>query len=118
MSDTFDDLPIIHTPELEKLAESFKGGFNYRIIKKDYPPAKKGGETASTYAIHEVWYDEEGNPTSYTENPVYPQGECWSDDEDQDETGLESLRYDLELYTDALEKPILKHSDFPLEEEK
>ena len=52
------------------------------------------------YAIHEVYYDEEGEPWTCSEEPVCPKGKM-----------LEALREELEHYQRALEWPVLEYTD-------
>ena len=52
------------------------------------------------YAIHEVFYDEDGEPWTCTEDPVCPQGGT-----------LEALREELEHYKRAPEWPVLEYED-------
>jgi hypothetical protein len=61
--------------------------WNYRVILQD-----------DYYSIHEVYYDDDGNIESWTEQPVGIGGET-----------LEELKGDLEYYKHALEKPVLKY---------
>lgn len=74
--------------------------WNYRIMVRI---DKQTGE--KIYAIHEVYYDQEGNPESCTENPVSPMGET-----------ADELRDDLIHYNQALAKPVLRHEDLKPEE--
>ncbi len=53
------------------------------------------------FAIHEVYYDDSGEPYLVTEDPCYPQGET-----------LEELEKDFVLYQKALEEPVLNYEDF------
>ena len=52
------------------------------------------------YAIHEVHYDD-GKPVMYTEDPVPVASE-----------NIEGMRWQLEMMTKALDRPILKEADF------
>ena len=52
------------------------------------------------YAIHEVFYDEEGEPWTCTEDPVCPEGDT-----------LEALREELGRYQRARESPVLEYTD-------
>jgi hypothetical protein len=52
------------------------------------------------YAIHEVFYDEEGEPWTCSEDPVCPEGDT-----------LEALREELGHYQRALEWPVLEYED-------
>lgn len=65
--------------------------WNYRIMTLD-----KG----ATWGIHEVYYDEDGKPNGYTENPQEPYGET-----------LDELKNDLLYMLRAFEKPILTPED-------
>jgi hypothetical protein len=60
--------------------------WNYRVI-----------ENEEMFQIHEVYYNEAGEITAISENPVAPAGES-----------LEELAKDLEHYAEALKKPVLK----------
>lgn len=66
--------------------------WNYRVLRKGYIGLEY------TYAIHEVYYDENGKPVMCTENPVCPMGE----------NPIE-LKEDLDRYRQALGKPILDY---------
>ena len=74
-------------------------------------PGRLGGITLSTwkyrvilkhgrYAIHEVFYDAEGEPWTCSVDPVYPEGDT-----------LAALREELEHYQCALEWPVLEYTD-------
>jgi hypothetical protein len=52
------------------------------------------------YAIHEVYYDEEGEPWTCTQDPVCPEGDM-----------LDALRQRMEYYQRALELPVLEVAD-------
>jgi hypothetical protein len=54
----------------------------------------------SRYAIHEVFYDEEGEPWTCSEDPVCPQGDT-----------PEALREELAYYQRAFEWPALEYAD-------
>ena len=68
--------------------------WNYRVIRRKL-------EDEDIYAIHAVYYDKKGKPDSVSRNPDWPLGET-----------LEELREDLELYSQALGRPILDYEDF------
>lgn len=70
--------------------------WNHRVIEV----VDANGE--KHYGIHEVYYDNDGNPRAYTENAV---GVTWSE-------GDSPLQV-LEWMTNCLSKPFLKKSDFP-----
>lgn len=61
--------------------------------------------------IYEVYYDENGIPNAYTENPVSAGGY------DIKLNGVDDVRKTLELMLKALDKPILWYNDgkFPQE---
>jgi hypothetical protein len=52
------------------------------------------------YSIHEVYYDDEAEPWTCTEDPVYPEGDT-----------LEALCEEMEHYQHALELPVLEYAD-------
>lgn len=72
--------------------------WNYRIVKTTF-------EQGDRYAIHEVYYDESGNPTSRTVEPCCPIGDT-----------LEELRAEMERYLQAMNKPILTGNDHSIEQ--
>jgi hypothetical protein len=53
------------------------------------------------YGIHEVYFNDAGTLSSYTEDPVSPTGET-----------LEELLEDLERFRAALKEPVLTEADF------
>lgn len=63
--------------------------WNYRVMRN-----------GDLFAIHEVYYDENGKVEGYTQNPVCPSGES-----------LEELKGDIEYYLEALNKPVLEYKD-------
>ncbi len=63
--------------------------WNYRIVFKD-----------DGYAIHEVYYDSEGEPTACTVQAVSPFGET-----------VMELRQDARAYMTALGRPVLKYDE-------
>ncbi len=67
--------------------------WNYRILSTE----DAGGNAA--YQINEVYYDEHGRIQSWTNEPVSPFGERWSE-----------LRADVQHYLSAFRKPVLKES--------
>jgi YD repeat-containing protein len=69
--------------------------WNHRVVS--YTDA----EGTTHFGIHEVYYDESGRPTMYTESAMSPYGES-----------LEELRIDLERMRAALEEPVLTDDDF------
>lgn len=74
------------------------GYWNYRIIREDFAEA---GEETSEYSIHEVYYDDGGNPVSVTVNRVSPSGES-----------MDELRASFELYKQAFDREPLPMSMF------
>ena len=71
------------------LGDAALSTWKYRVILKD-----------GKYAIHEVFYGEEGAPWTCTEEPVCPEGDT-----------LEALREELEHYQRALELPVLEYAN-------
>ena len=77
--------------------------WNYRIIKSEYSLKEiKGTE----FAIHEVYYDKDYNPTSWTEKPSYLCSET-----------KEDLLGDLILIRQAFKRPVLVEKEGKLYEE-
>ena len=77
--------------------------WNYRLMKISY--RLPDGKREDRFAIHEVYYDDDGTPESYTENPVAPQG-----------VDLEEFRRDFENFSKtALAEPsdVLTPESFP-----
>lgn len=72
--------------------------WNYRIVKTAF-------EQGDRYAIHEVYYDANGNPTSHTVEPACPLGDT-----------LEELRAEMERYLKAMDRPIIIGSDHSIEQ--
>ena len=64
--------------------------WNYRVVEND-----------GVFAIHEAYYDDEGKVITITVEPVAPLGES-----------LTELQTDLEYYSRALARPVLRHEDF------
>ena len=64
--------------------------WNYRALKRTI-----NGETV--YAIHEVYYDDEGKPNGWTAEPSWPQGET-----------AEELAADFDAYQMARRRPMLE----------
>lgn len=54
------------------------------------------------FGIHEVYYDEQGRPNMYAENPV----RCFS------EESVESLSREIDRFKAALQQPVLVPEDF------
>lgn len=63
--------------------------WNYRVV-----------EHAGEFAIHEVFYDDTGKVTGWTETPVYPRAES-----------VEDLAQELARYAEALKKPVISDKD-------
>ena len=69
--------------------------WNYRILEH------KDLDGSSWFAIHEVYYDDKGNPVACTEGPCSAHGE-----------DTETLTTDMSYMMEALKKPALLYSDF------
>jgi hypothetical protein len=74
--------------------------WNYRVVRKAYPPGKDG-TIEYVLGIHEVYYDDNGEPEMVTEDRMDPHGET-----------LEELRDDIEHMRLALDKPVLDYETF------
>lgn len=70
--------------------------WNYRVLVRECPETEE-----EVYAVHEVYYDDSGIPGSCTVNPVAPIGES-----------LDELKTVLQMYSTALEKPLMRYEDF------
>ena len=68
--------------------------WNYRVVKSVI-----NGE--ESYAIHEAYYNEDGEPKSITVDSIAAYGDS-----------AEELKLDLERMLEALSKPILNEIDF------
>lgn len=68
--------------------------WNYRVVRKVY------NDETILWGIHEVFYDDEGNPKAVTVDAIAPESES--------EEGIKTV---LEWMLAALEKPILEYSD-------
>lgn len=77
--------------------------WNYRVIEF-VTPSSEGAPEERWRAIHEVHYDENGRPSSYTESPARV---AW-DVDDGDSAPL----FILERMKRALAKPVLLERDF------
>ena len=62
-------------------------GWNYRVMQK-----------GDQFAIHEVFYREDGSIQGFSESPVFPRAES-----------VEQLAEELKRYALAIEEPVLPH---------
>jgi len=74
--------------------EEVDATWNYRLIKRNVT------EDKNNLTMHEVYY-RKGKPSTYTEKPVSPFGES-----------ITEIKEDLEKMLLAINKPILKDTDF------
>ena len=72
--------------------------WNHRVVK--YETRNLFGDPDVGYAIHEVFYDNNGNVQGMTSNPV----KAWGDTKDE-------LRLELLRMIEVLEKPDLDYDD-------
>lgn len=72
--------------------------WNYRILRHEYK--HKNGDIEEYLKIHEVYYDENGNPKMCTVEGMSPGGE-----------DLSELKSDLDKMIRALSLPILDYSE-------
>lgn len=63
--------------------------WNYRVLVKE-----------GQYNIHEVYYDDDGNPEAFTEDSVGPSG-----------GSLEELKEDVRYFSEALSLPVLDYNE-------
>ena len=81
--------------------------WNYRVVY--HPPSKyKVGETEfdreEYLAIHEVYYDKDGNPDSITRDEIITG--------DEGKESLKSIKWVLKQMLKSIDKPILNDKDF------
>lgn len=74
-------------------------GWNYRVMRHTW----KAWPDVEIFQIHEVYYDEDGSPGTWTLNSKAPRG-----------TSLDELREDFRLMTQAFERPVL---DYPVHDD-
>ena len=74
--------------------------WNYRMIEH------KNLDGSSWFAIHEVYYDDNGNPKYCSEGPCSAHGE-----------DIETLTTDMSYMMQALKKPTLRYNDFSKKEQ-
>jgi len=71
--------------------------WNYRVMRCAYPPSPGcPGETIHRFAVHEVYYDDDGAIRAWTKESIEPYGET-----------LEELVDDHKRVALAFEKPVL-----------
>lgn len=51
--------------------------WNYRMTRELLPDGLGG--LSDVFAIREVYYDDDGNPTSWSKDPIAAHGETWRD---------------------------------------
>jgi len=71
---------------MEDIAEMV---WNYRVIEHD-----------RFFAIHEVYYNDKGDITAISEDPMHPQGET-----------LKELKNDMKYFLQAFNRPVLKKDE-------
>jgi len=76
--------------------------WNYRVLRRKYK--SNTGEDLEVYNIHEVYYDDNDNPTSSTVEPMYPQGET-----------RDELIADIDHMRRAYLMPVLDYESFGVE---
>lgn len=79
--------------------------WNYRVLRRRTKDIF--GREVESYGVHEVYYDDDGEPSSCTMNSVGPSGDTFED-----------LAADLRLLVAALNKPILEYDSFLEKEEE
>ena len=68
--------------------------WDYRVIEHD-----------GMFTIHEVCYNDKGNITSVSQDPMGPSGDT-----------LEELKVDMEYFLQALDMPVLKKEEIVFEQ--
>ena len=91
------------------------GHWNHRVIAKKVPSKRLNKATGefedvmiTEFGLHEVFYDDNGKPDSFTEESL----KAIEYDED-DEDYLANLKQTLEWMRAACDKPILDYEKFP-----
>ena len=80
--------------------------WNYRVVEKNIKDKIDCSEIVydnTSYSIHEIYYDEDGNITMWSEDSISPYGESC----------VKDLEVDIKFMFEACSKPILKESDLP-----
>ena len=80
--------------------------WNYRVVEKNITNKIDCSDMEydnTCYSIHEIYYDEDGNITMWSAEPISPYGQgC-----------IKDLEVDIKYMLEACSKPILKESDLP-----
>lgn len=79
--------------------------WDYRIVRKKYvykDPDGKKEKVYYTYAIHEAFYDNNGNVGAITQDPVAPLGD-----------NIEDLRHSWVMMAEAFGQPLLDYDNIP-----
>jgi hypothetical protein len=69
--------------------------WNHRVVRRVY---KTTNYEEESFAIHEAYYDDDGNVTRITQDPVDPHG-----------SSMEDLRWSLNKMRECLEYPVLDY---------
>lgn len=75
--------------------------WNHRVVRKETPNKFREDEIEISYEIHEVYYNEDGEPRSCTVDGISPYGET-----------IEELKETLERMLNASTQPVLEYSYF------
>jgi ATP-dependent 26S proteasome regulatory subunit len=75
--------------------------FNYRILHTYHPPMNKHDAGTDQYAVHKVYYDDEGDPVEIAAMPMRP----ITDD-------IGDLRKQVEQMAKAVELPTLNADEY------
>ena len=84
--------------------------WNYRVVEKSITYKVDCSDITydtTTYEIHEVYYDKDGNITMWSAEAITPYGEGH----------IKDLEVDIKFMLEACSKPVLKESDLPKCEE-
>lgn len=80
--------------------------WNYRVMQHDHETPIIGDDgkpvIETSFDIHEVYYSTDGNPVSYTSDPIAVSGES-----------IDGLGWVLDRMREAVAKPVLTEADFP-----
>lgn len=78
--------------------------WNYRVVEKNISDKVDCSDITydiTTYEIHEIYYDKDGNIIMWSEEAISPYGEGY----------IKNLEVDIKFMLEACSKPTLKESD-------
>lgn len=91
--------------------------WNHRVLRRNIVD-DLSGETPLSWGLHEIYYDANGAPDMYSEEPTDIVTFSELGGPSTDEEAIQQLRETLERMLRALDVPILTESDFTRKETK